>query len=98
MKTLTDEHHARLKRSLVRLVHVLLTHSGDKSESKEEFCQRCAWDVEVIIDQIENPPLPNSARQIGSVAERIHRRIEARPENDWADYPEFFEGPARIER
>lgn len=97
MKSFTEEHYTRLKRSLVRLVHVLLTHSADRSESKEAFCQRCAWDVEVIIDQIERPALGSDAASI-SVAERIHRRIEARPENDWADYPEFFEGPARIER
>lgn len=85
----------RIKRSLERLVHVLLTHSGDPGESKEQFCRRCAWSVELIIDELEKPGtdgMCSAADAIGSylaARKRILQRVRSRTENDWAYIPEF---------
>ena len=96
MSTLSVGHQSRLKRSLVRLVHVLLTHADNKSESKVAFCRRCAWDVEMIIDELEHPGqdgLHTAADAIDSylaARKRILQRIRLRPENDWADVNPHF--------
>ena len=97
MKSFTDDQMARLNRDLVRLVRVLLTHSADRSESKVDFCRRCAWDVESIIDDIECPRGREGVTEIGEILDevfiartRILKRIKARRENDWAEVAPRF--------
>lgn len=82
-------HEERIKHRLVRLVHVLLTHTWDRSVSKEVFGRRCAWTVEEIIDEIENPKSTSDMRT-EVIAERIRQRIARRTENDWAEVDSCF--------
>jgi hypothetical protein len=55
-----------------------------------DFCQRCAWDVECIIDQLECPSVNTDPAKIGSFVnesiarrERILRRVKLRGNDDW---------------
>jgi hypothetical protein len=76
MPLTVESRHARLKARLERLIHVLLTHGKDRSESKEAFCQRCALDVEEIIDEIDHPPDREGSRPIGEVIPEVNARRE----------------------
>jgi hypothetical protein len=64
----------RLRRDLERLLHVLLTHSENATEGKVAFCRRCAWDVECIIDELENPTTDRGPAVMAQVLESVEKR------------------------
>lgn len=61
--TIADSRNPRLRKMLDRLVHVMLTHRPHGSPSG--LLDRCVWDAESIIDELENPtPEPLEASHI----------------------------------